>query len=138
MQSRIFENREYLARLPEVTDVRVAFAGSRPPVHAWYMAAWSMDALAAAGAHAALSMEPDASLKGRALRLELAGKDFRMTLERAEDRLIIRVGEASQCTNLPQPTDYLLMREELGIVRHDAVYERALASAARLAVSFSA
>jgi hypothetical protein len=138
IQSRIFENREYLARLPEVTTVRVVFAGGQPPVHAWYMGAWSLDALAGVGARASLSMEPDAALTGRALRLELTGKGVRMSLERQEDRLVIRLGETSQCTNLPRPTDYLLMREELGIVRHDPVYERTLASAAKLAVSFSA
>jgi hypothetical protein len=138
IQSRIFENREYLARLPEVTTVRVAFAGPQPPVHAWYMAAWSVDALAGAGVHARLSLEPDAALTGRALRLELTGKGFRMSLERQEDRLVMHVGETTQCTNMPRPTDYLLMREELAIVRHDPVYERTLASAARLAVSFSA
>jgi hypothetical protein len=87
---------------------------------------------------ARLSLEPDAALTGRALRLELTGKDFRMSLERREDRLVTRVGDASQCVSLPRPTDYLLLREELGIVRHDPVYERTLASAARLAVSFSA
>jgi hypothetical protein len=43
------------------------------------------------------------------------------------------VDNAENCTNLPQPSDYLTMREELGIVRRDAVFERALASAARLA-----
>jgi glucose-6-phosphate dehydrogenase assembly protein OpcA len=138
MQSRIFENREYLARLPEVTTVRVAFAGGQPPVHAWYMGAWSVDALAGVGVRASLNMEPDAALSGRALRIELAGQDFRMSLERQEDRLVMRVGESSQCMSLSQPTDYMLMREELGIVRRDPVYERTLASAAKLAVSFSA
>jgi glucose-6-phosphate dehydrogenase assembly protein OpcA len=138
IQSRIFENREYLARLPEVDTVRVAFAGAQPPVHAWYMGAWSVDALAAAGVRARLSLEPDAALGGRALRVELAGKDFRMSLERQEDRLITRVGDASQCVSLPRPTDYMLMREELGIVRHDPVYERTLASAAGLAASYLA
>jgi len=138
IQSRIFENREYLARLPEVDTVRVAFAGGQPPVHAWYMGAWSVDALAGVGVRARLSLEPDAALTGRALRLELTGKDFRMSLERREDRLVTRVGDASQCVSLPRPTEYMLLREELGIVRHDPVYERTLASAARLAVSFSA
>jgi len=34
----------------------------------------------------------------------------------------------SHCTNLPLLTDYLLMREELGIVRQDLVFSRTLAS----------
>jgi hypothetical protein len=47
--------------------------------------------------------------------------------------MVVTLNGASQCTNLPQPTDYLLMREELGIVRHDPVFESALNSAAQLA-----
>jgi hypothetical protein len=47
--------------------------------------------------------------------------------------MVVTLNGQSQCTNLPQPTDYLLMREELGIVRHDPVFEKTLASAAQLA-----
>jgi hypothetical protein len=54
-------------------------------------------------------------------------------LARREDRLVIAVDDAENCTNLPRPNDYLMMREELGIVRRDTVFERTLASAARLA-----
>jgi hypothetical protein len=55
---------------------------------------------------------------------------FAVELAREDDRMVVTLNGASQCTNLPQPTDYLLMREELGIVRHDPVFERTLASAA--------
>jgi len=54
-------------------------------------------------------------------------------LWRQDGRLMTVVNEQSNCTNLPRPTDYLLMREELAIVRRDAVFERTLALAARLA-----
>jgi hypothetical protein len=47
--------------------------------------------------------------------------------------MVVTLNGASQCTNLPQPTDYMLMREELRIVRHDPVFERTLASAVQLA-----
>jgi hypothetical protein len=47
------------------------------------------------------------------------------------------VNDQSNCTNLPRPADYHMMREELGIVRRDPVFEATLASAARLAVSSS-
>jgi hypothetical protein len=65
--------------------------------------------------------------------VELAGDGFRVELVRREDRLSITVDNEENCTNLPQPSDYLMMREELGIVRRDALFEQALASAARLA-----
>ena len=54
-------------------------------------------------------------------------------LAREDDHMVVTLNGASQCTNLPKPTDYLLMREELGIVQHDPVFEKALVSAERLA-----
>jgi glucose-6-phosphate dehydrogenase assembly protein OpcA len=135
MLSGVFENREYQARLPEISDVALGFAGDRPPAFGWYMGAWVMNALGDAGARAKLTWQPRPLLTGRALRLELTGGDFRVALERQGDRLTIQTGGLSNCTHLPQPTDYLLMREELGIVRRDPVFERTLASAARLAAA---
>jgi hypothetical protein len=76
-----------------------------------------------------ISRTPD----GDFLRVRLTGDEFAAELVREDDRMVVTLNGASQCTNLPQPTDYLLMREELGIVRHDPVFERTLASAARLA-----
>ena len=62
--------------------------------------------------------------------MTLSGNDLRVDLERREQRLVISVNGLSHCTNLPAPTDYLLLREELGIVRRDRVFEKTLASAA--------
>ncbi len=130
MLSQVFENRRYLALLDQVSSVRVSYGGSYE-VSARYVGAWVLDALADAGVHAALSVaaEPGDSF----LRLELAGEAVRVQLARRRERLEITVNDLSNCTNLPQPTDYLLMREELGIVRRDPVFERTLASAAGLA-----
>jgi glucose-6-phosphate dehydrogenase assembly protein OpcA len=135
MLSGVFESRECQGRLPEISNVVVAFAGVRPPVFAWYMGAWVANALSDAGAHAYLTWQPRPDLAGRALHVELTGGDFRVSLERHDDRLSIEAGGLSHCTNLPQPTDYLLMREELGIVRRDPLFERTLATAARLAAA---
>ena len=77
------------------------------------------------------------SKQDESLRLELSGGTFRVELSRQDDRLVTVVNEQSNCTNLPRPADYHMMREELGIVRRDAVFEATLASAARLAVSSS-
>jgi hypothetical protein len=80
---------------------------------------------------------PVVSKQDESLRLELSGGTFRVELSRQDDRLVTVVNEQSNCTNLPRPADYHMMREELGIVRRDAVFEATLASAARLAVSSS-
>jgi glucose-6-phosphate dehydrogenase assembly protein OpcA len=130
--ARVFENRDTLARLSEVNSVQVRF-GPGYDTAAWYLAAWAANALAAVGRVVA----PVLSRQDESLRLELSGGQFRVELSRQDERLVTVVNEQSNCTNLPRPTDYLLMREELGIVRRDAIFERTLASAARLAVSSS-
>jgi glucose-6-phosphate dehydrogenase assembly protein OpcA len=136
MLARLFENRDHLAKLARVSSVRVTFGGGLA-TSAWYMGAWIVDALKDAGVSARVVVGagrgPVAGVPPAPLNVELAGEGFRVELARRDDRLIITVDAASDCTNLPQPNDYLLMREELGIVRRDAVFERTLASAARLA-----
>jgi glucose-6-phosphate dehydrogenase assembly protein OpcA len=130
MLARLFENRDYLAKLARISSVRVAYDGEFATL-AWYMGAWIADALSDAGISAKVVV--GAGSGSASLSVELAGGGFRVALERQKDRLVVAVDDAQSCTNLPQPGDYLLMREELGIVRRDAVFERALASAARLA-----
>ena len=101
---------------------------------AWYLAAWAMNALGSVGQ----VVTPVVAAQDESLKLELTGGTFRVELSRQDERLVTVVNEQSNCTNLPRPTDYLLMREELGIVRRDAIFEGTLASAARLAGSSGA
>ena len=130
MLAQVFENRCYLALLDHVSSVRVSFGGAYE-VAAWYLGAWVLNALGDAGVHAELSVT--GTTAGRYLRVKLEGEGLKVELARSDDRLAIAVNDLSSVTNLPQPTDYLLMREELGIVRNDPVFDRTLASAARLA-----
>jgi glucose-6-phosphate dehydrogenase assembly protein OpcA len=130
MLARLFENRNYLAKLARISSVRVAYNGEFA-TSAWYMGAWVADALRDAGVSANIVV--GAGRGAAPLSVELAGDGFRVELVRREDRLSITVDNEENCTNLPQPSDYLMMREELGIVRRDALFEQALASAARLA-----
>jgi hypothetical protein len=67
--------------------------------------------------------------------IELTGPGLRLTLAREQERLVVTIDEVSHCTHVPAPTDYLLLREELAIVRRDLVFEHTLSTAARLAVS---
>jgi len=130
MLAQVFENRENLSRMARVSSVRVSF-GPEFEAEASYMAAWVAGSLADAGVDARVSVERGA--RGDPLHLELRGQGFHTELVRRQDRLSITVNGLSHCTNLPRPTDAHLMREELGIVRHDTVFERTLASAAQLA-----
>src|SRR5260370_4743567 len=97
------------------------------------MAAWAANALASVGQ----VVSPVILRQDESLRLELSGGKFRVELSGEDERLVTAVNEQSNCTNLPRPTDYLLLREELGIVRRDATFESTLPSATRLALSSS-
>jgi glucose-6-phosphate dehydrogenase assembly protein OpcA len=129
MLSQVFENRQRLAQLPVVERVRVSYGGTYE-TGARYLAAWIGGALEGA-APPAIEVAPAAEVS--TLRIEMEGKDLRVTLVRQDETLVVTIDDVSHHTSLPNPTDYLLMREELGIVRRDPVFERALASAARLA-----
>jgi glucose-6-phosphate dehydrogenase assembly protein OpcA len=126
MLSQVFEHRETLALVPAIAKVHVTYAPTYDTA-AWYMGAWIVDA----AGHPELKVEPDPGVSS--LRVELTGEGLRVVLLRNEGRLTVTVNEMTNCTHLSQPTDYLLMREELGIVRRDLVFEGTLASAARLA-----
>jgi glucose-6-phosphate dehydrogenase assembly protein OpcA len=127
--SRVFENRDTLAGLAQLGSVHVKY-GPGFETAAWYFAAWVHNALEDAGVKVSVAVSAGAPT----LRLELAGKDFQLTLARQEDRLVTTMNGQQECTNLPLITDYLLLREELGIVGRDAVFERTLKAAAGLAL----
>lgn len=131
MLSQVFENRAYLDQLPTVTDVRLSF-GADLETSAWYMAGWLVNALAQIGVHPRVAVEGTAGTPAP-LRVKLSGPSLGVEMMREANRLVVTVNGLSNCTSLSEPNDYLLMREELGIVRRDEVFEAALASAARLA-----
>ena len=131
MLSQVFENRLYLAKLPQISEVRVEFSADHETA-AWYMGTWIADALAYARVSPALTVLPGAP-GCPSLSVELSGGDFRVELTRSDQRLSVKVNGFSSYTSLSEPTDYFLMREELSIVRPDPVFARALASAARQA-----
>jgi glucose-6-phosphate dehydrogenase assembly protein OpcA len=130
--ARVFENREYLARLHEISDVKVWF-GRGFETAAWYLGAWAWNALADAAVTANLSVERGA----QTLAMELTGPAFRVALGCEGGTLGVNVGKLADSTHLPRTFDSRLMREELRVVRRDTLFERTLSAAARLAVSSS-
>jgi glucose-6-phosphate dehydrogenase assembly protein OpcA len=131
--SQIFENRHNLAESQRISRVTVEAAGE-PPVAAWYLGAWVMDALSSAGAHPEFHMERTSeSVPGQLRRIELSGPEFSAELARRGARLIVTVGGLAYCNNLPERSEYSLIAEELRIVDRDSVFEKTLASAQRLA-----
>jgi len=136
--AQIFENRRYEACLGKVTAARVIFTGERPPAHAYYLAAWLLNGLEAAGSTAGVELERepgagDAAVTGVELTaggLEPRRFSVRQTEAGAAE---IRVDGLVNRTIFEMPDDYTLMREELSITGPDPVFERALGRAARLA-----
>jgi glucose-6-phosphate dehydrogenase assembly protein OpcA len=113
MLSQAFANQ----RLPAAVQVKVRFDGKNAPVPARYMGAWVAESLRAAGVSVSLSLEADSSAEdGQLSHVEFNG-----------DRLSIELAYS-----LPAATDYSLMREELGIVRRDPVFEQTLRAAVAL------
>ena len=125
MLSQVFQNRKLLARIASITQAHVRFGpGYETPAR--YLAAWISDCLPQVkAAVAADSATPT-------LQFDLSGDAIHISLLRQDQRLVATVNEISQCTNLPQPGDYILMREELAITARDPVFERALKSASRI------
>src|SRR5206468_1918270 len=70
--ARVFENRDYLARLPEIEKVLVRF-GPGYETAAWYLGAWAANAMGGA-------VSPVVARQEDSLRLELSGGSFRVVL----------------------------------------------------------
>ena len=127
MLSQVFENPERVAQLAAIDRVSIAY-GPTYETSARYLAAWIGGALPGARTE-----EVVAAAEVPTLRIRLTGPGLNIELIRRDETLVVTVNELSFHTRLPYPTDYLLMREELGIVRRDPLFERTLASAAGLA-----
>jgi glucose-6-phosphate dehydrogenase assembly protein OpcA len=133
MLAQVFENRQHLSRLRDTATVRVQCGGEAPRNSAYYMAAWMQNALHEAGVAANADVAWDAPGTAALLLAELKSGGLEIALERRGDRMVTTVNGLCQQTHLSRPNDYLLMREELGIVRRDPVFEKTLALAAWLA-----
>jgi glucose-6-phosphate dehydrogenase assembly protein OpcA len=133
MLSQVFENRQHLAELPRLSKVTVR-TSDVALLCGLYFGAWVMDILSDAGIHPEFHIERAAEGRDGSLRgIELAAPDWSVDLSRRDQRLVATVGGLAQCNPLPPANDYSLMEEELRITGRDAVYERTLASARRIA-----
>lgn len=139
--SQIFESRNYLARLPGVAQVKITFGGSVPPTGAYYLGAWILECLESAGAHPRMGWGPTLhDPAGQISRVELSsaapdGLHVAICIsgDSARQCAEVQIDSLSTHTVFPPDNNYVLLREELSIPGRDAVYERSLARAARLA-----
>jgi glucose-6-phosphate dehydrogenase assembly protein OpcA len=138
--AQIFENRAQLANLPTVSDILISHRAAATPATAYYLGAWLIEGLAQAGAHARVQFRSDGGEPAWRLSLvELRAQgsaDAIASIALAEGHAAeVRTGGLVSKALLPALTDYALMREELAIPGRDPVFERALAAAAKLALS---
>jgi glucose-6-phosphate dehydrogenase assembly protein OpcA len=131
--AQIFENRCCLAELGEMARVRIVYESEAPPVSAFYMGAWLMGCLQAAGARAVLVWE-----KSGASSIVLETREGVHTSIRQADETTIemRVRNQESRTVFPPVDDYSLLREELSIPGRDPVYEAALGGAVEISRQF--
>ncbi len=127
--AQIFESRGNRTDLRKLEQVSVVTQGE-PGVSAFYLGAWVIDSLAAAGATPKFQVEREGTAP---LELRITGPEFRAEVRVEDDRLVSKVNGLASCAKMPELTEYALMREELSVMRRDLAFERTLASAARLA-----
>jgi glucose-6-phosphate dehydrogenase assembly protein OpcA len=136
--AQIFENREQAAQLSQISEIRIAYGGRATPVPAFYMAAWLRNGLAKLGVKARTRFDAAPAPGGPPLqRVELLAPGGAIaSIGLVEGHAAeVRVAGMVNRALLPTASDYALMREELGIPGHDAVFERAVTDAAQLALS---
>jgi len=138
--AQMFENKSYLCRLPEVSEVRITHGGPSPPTMAYYLAAWLQDGLEKAGAAAQVRWQADqAATAGELKQVELAAPGVNamwvsigLTGDRETQVAELDMDSIVSRTAFPVANDYVLLREELSIPGRDAVFERTLMRALRL------
>jgi len=138
--AQIFENRAQLAKLPMVSDILIAYRAASTPATAFYLAAWLIDGLEKIGAHARVEFRSDTGEQsGRLSLVQLSAEgslDAIASIALADGPAAeVKTGGLVSKALLPALTDCTLMREELAIPGRDPSFERALAAAARLALS---
>jgi len=138
--AQIFENRAQLAHLAEVSDITIRYRAQTVPATAYYLAAWLLEGFEQVGVHPRVEFGSDSGEPaGRLSLVELraAGSpDVIASISLGEGHAAeVHVGKLASKALLPALNDYALMREELSIPGRDPSFERALARAAKLALS---
>jgi hypothetical protein len=110
----------------------VHHAGDRTPATAYYLAAWVIACAGIEGVE--VRFEPVPAQGGGIEGIVLTSDGHTVSIRRAEDVFaLIEIDSLKGCTAVPRLTQAELVRSELGISGRDAVFEKSLPVAARLA-----
>ncbi|MEO7653413.1 MAG: glucose-6-phosphate dehydrogenase assembly protein OpcA [Bryobacteraceae bacterium] len=139
--AQVFENPAYFSQLRSVTDVNIAYQGDKPSFGVFYMEAWLQACLEKAGSRPQVRLEhlPGDGRAGLS-RTSFSSGDpasLSVSVEQVDGEAAdVRVNALTNRTVFPQPSDYVLLREELAITGRDPAFESSLQVAARLAAEY--
>jgi hypothetical protein len=122
--ARLFDDDDNLERLPALTRVGISHVGQAAPVAARYLAGWFRSAVPPS---VEIALEPaaggpDAPIRG----IALDGPGFSATIAIEDSYVVTRANRIVSRFAFSPPTDYELLREELGILGSDPVFRAAL------------
>jgi glucose-6-phosphate dehydrogenase assembly protein OpcA len=136
MVAGIFENREYSRRISSMKELRLHYSGDDPPLEARYLGAWLKQCFAAAGGRVEVTYAREANGGSSLQRLAIDCPELALSLTApAGSAAETRLNEIVTKSACPETAEHALLREELSIETHDAVFERALTEAAQVALS---
>lgn len=125
----VFENPEFLEKLPSIRRVTVSYGGSRPPTRALYLAAWLAQCTGGKVPPVLRAEESHAGVTG----LELQADGLTVSLHLAGgSQAELHAGSLVSLLSFERPNDYLVLREELTILGRDPAFDNAFAGAIAL------
>ena len=130
--AQVFEDPARRDLVSRIRQVSVLYAGDAPPVTAYYLAGWVMACMRAENLETRFEAVPQ--VIGGIEGIVLTGDGHRISLRRANDTaVLIEMDSLLSCSAIPLLTDAELLGTELAVASRDAIFERSLAQAARLA-----
>lgn len=130
--AEVFEDPARRATIPQLARVRVLHSADAVPSTAYYLAGWIRAALGRDDIAAAFETAPEVGGGIEGIVLEADGGT--VSIRRVEGTaILIEAGALKSCTSAPRLSEAELVGTELGIAGRDAIFERSLAAATRLA-----
>jgi glucose-6-phosphate dehydrogenase assembly protein OpcA len=132
--AQVFEDPTLLDFVNHIRRVQLFYAAAAPPAAACYVAAWVMVCSECRELDVRFERAPAIDGIEGIEGIALGGESHTVSIRRAQgDAVLIEVDSLRSCTVIPVLREAELLAKELAISGHDAVFERVLPVAARLA-----
>jgi glucose-6-phosphate dehydrogenase assembly protein OpcA len=137
MTAQVFENRDYLNRIPAVRGIRISYAGDGPPIEGYYLGAWMRRSMQKAGAtEVGVIFQSVAEETPGLSRIEMECPGLSMSLGlSAGTPAETRLDDLTIKARCPEESEHALLAEELRVLGRDPLYEAVLVEAAELAAA---